>query len=391
MLPVATPPIEDGAVVIRDSTILDFGKRRDILGTYSGEISDFDDSIILPGLVNAHTHLELSSLKGEIRNEGDFVDWIKKLVLKRWRRSPEKDEEAIEQAISEVISTGTVAIGDVTNTGSSVPLIYKSRLTGVIFHELIGFAEDKAYEVFQKGTKLLSDFPESKRLKYALSPHAPYSVSPQLFRQIRERDQIRTVHLCESEEEILFIDTGQGRFKRLLQFAGAWNSEWEIPGTTPVQYLDKLNFWDFQTLAVHVVYPTDEDIQILKKRKVSVCLCPRSNRNLRVGVAPLGRFWDANINVCIGTDSLASVEDLNLFNEMKAMHELYPDVVPQRIVEMATLNGAAALGLDKNMGSIRKGKAASMIAIGLDGRTVKDPYEYLVESVEQKMIEPLWS
>ena len=191
MLPVATPPIEDGAVVIRDSTILDFGKRRDILGTYSGEISDFDDSIILPGLVNAHTHLELSSLKGEIRNEGDFVDWIKKLVLKRWRRSPEKDEEAIEQAISEVISTGTVAIGDVTNTGSSVPLIYKSRLTGVIFHELIGFAEDKAYEVFQKGTKLLSDFPESKRLKYALSPHAPYSVSPQLFRQIRERDQIR--------------------------------------------------------------------------------------------------------------------------------------------------------------------------------------------------------
>jgi cytosine/adenosine deaminase-related metal-dependent hydrolase len=243
--------------------------------------------------------------------------------------------------------------------------------------ELLDFRGEQAAEILRTGLKALERLrTRAPSLAFHLSPHAPYSVSPALFRLIRAQTERRTVHLAENEAEVRLLASGDGPWRDLLQERDRWDPSWFPPGVSPVRYLDGLGFLDDRTLAVHVVHVDAEDIAILQRRGTPVCLCPRSNARLSVGRAPARRLLDAGLTVALGTDSLASNEDLDMFAEMRALRGRNPDLSPEEVVRAATLNGAIALGLEMALGSLAPGKSARFIGVKVKG--MGDPYEGLL-------------
>jgi aminodeoxyfutalosine deaminase len=223
------------------------------------------------------------------------------------------------------------------------------------------------------------------RFPVSLAPHAPYSVSPRLFQGLRAA-QARTpflpssVHLAESPEEVELLDTGQGPWRHLLERLGAWDPDWTPPACSPVTYLDQMRVLDPRMLAVHAVEASDADLGVLRSRGTTVVCCPRSNRYVGVGDPPVTRFYRSGVAVAVGTDSLASNDDLNLFAELAALRRLAPDVPAAVLLESATLVGALALGLEATAGTVEPGKPARLIAVALPPEVV-DVEEYLVSGV----------
>jgi cytosine/adenosine deaminase-related metal-dependent hydrolase len=220
----------------------------------------------------------------------------------------------------------------------------------------------------------------------SLAPHAPYSVSPELFRAIRadldaHPADVSTVHVAESPDETEFLATGTGRWRALLDDFGAWNPRWTVPGVSPVAYLAGLGVLDARVLAVHGVQCGAGDVSILRKAGSTVVACPRSNQHVGAGAPPLQAYYDAGVPVAFGTDSLASAPDLNLFSEIAAARRLAPAVPARRLLESATVVGAAALGFERDHGTIEPGKRADLIAVRVP-EGVSDVEEYLVSGID---------
>jgi cytosine/adenosine deaminase-related metal-dependent hydrolase len=201
--------------------------------------------------------------------------------------------------------------------------------------------------------------------RIALAPHAPYSVSPALFGAIRAAagDGPTAVHVAESGDEVEFVATGGGRWRDVLRGMGAWSDTWAAPGCGPVEYLDRLGFWQAGTLAVHAVQAGPADLERLRARGATVVTCPRSNVFVGAGEPPVSAFYASGVRVAVGTDSLTSVPDVNLFSELAELRRLAPEVPPGRFLASATLEGARALGLDDQFGSIDAGKRAALLAV----------------------------
>jgi cytosine/adenosine deaminase-related metal-dependent hydrolase len=260
-----------------------------------------------------------------------------------------------------------------------------SGLDGVVFHEVLRLAADGADDVLDAALKAQATHGSSGRFPVSLAPHAPYSVSPRLFQGIRAA-QSRTpflpssVHLAESAEECELLESGGGAWRALLERLGAWDPAWMPPGGTPAEYLDRMGVLDSRLLAVHAVQATDDDLAVLAKRGVTLVTCPRSNVFVGVGDPPISRFYRSGVKVAIGTDSLASNDDLNLFGELAAMRRLAPDVPAAALLESATITGAAALGFEQSHGGIEPGRSAALIAVALPPDVV-DVEEYLVGGI----------
>ncbi len=405
ILPVTSEIIENGAIAIDGRKIIDFGAREEIEFKFkdiaTGKI-DLKNALIMPGFVNSHTHLELSDFK--IERPNDFKEWLWEIVLMKDKKYAPKwyDEfsfvisflkkrwlRKIYKRLQEIITSGTIALGDVTNTGELVMYLVSLPLKVHIFVELIAFSDDKALPVFDKLKSNLNDitavvekYNYQNKFRLSLSAHAPYSVSERLFKLIKSFNGERktSVHLAEPIEEIEFIKHGTGFFRDFLIKRGNFNPEWRPPGKSPVKYLDDIGFLDENTLAVHCVNVDDEDIQILASRNVSVCTCPRSNFFLKVGKAPVRKFLDNGINVCLGTDSTASNHDLNILNELRFAREYYRDVSDEELIKIATINGAKALGFETT-GSIEKGKDADLIYFAIPKDLKKSEiYEFIFSS-----------
>lgn len=383
VLPISAPPIPDGGMAVEGDRIAAVGPFADLRRRFPGDVTDHGDALLLPGLVNAHTHLEWSFLRGDIGPRPDFVDWIREITERRLSAPLEAVTAAIAKAVEEVAATGAVAVGEILNnvnfnTTASAECLAAKGICGVGFVELLGFQGERAAETLQAGRKALEMLrAHGSSLTFHLSPHAPYSVSPALFRLIRAQTERRTVHLAENEAEVRFLASGDGPWRDLLRERGRWDPSWSPPGVSPVRYLDDLGFLDGHTLAVHVVHVDDEGVAILRRRRTPVCLCPRSNARLNVGRAAGRRFFDAGLTVALGTDSLASNEDLDMFAEMRALRDQNPDLSAEEVVRAATLNGAEALGLEKDLGSLAPGKSARFIGVKVKG--VDNPYEGLLD------------
>jgi cytosine/adenosine deaminase-related metal-dependent hydrolase len=211
-----------------------------------------------------------------------------------------------------------------------------------------------------------------------------------LFRAIRaevdrSRVPITSVHLGESKSEMQLLLDGSGPWPGILRMIGVSRPDWRPPGTGPVEYLDSLGVLDDRTLVVHAVQLDDTSLGRLARIGCTVVTCPRSNQWVGVGVPPLARFYDAGVAVAVGTDSLASVEDLNLFSELKTMRGLAPGISARRLLESATLMGARALGLGDDLGSIEAGKRAELITVELP-QEVEDVEEHLLSGVDPRRI-----
>jgi cytosine/adenosine deaminase-related metal-dependent hydrolase len=391
LLPISQPPIRDAWLQTEQGRIFAFGHCQPGDFTAADEI-DLGDAAILPGLVNAHTHLELSWLRGRISPTNDFPRWIKAVLA--LSRSGEQDRERIASSITEGIAEakkfGTVALGDVSNSLATKTALAEHDMPGVVFHELIGFRSDAAAGIMSEAAELAQRAPSKSSVRHGVAPHAPYSVSPALFQAIRQTvaqtsAARTTVHLAESAAETKFLRDGTGPWRALLEGLGVWDSTWSMPKCSPVDYLDRMGFLAEDVLVVHGVHLTPAELGRLAALGATLVTCPRGNSRTGAGIPPISEFYESGVRVAVGTDSLASVPDLNVFAELAEMRRLAPEIQARLLLESATVNGARALGFEADFGVIESGKSGRLIAISLDG-PVSNIEEYLVSGVHEDQI-----
>jgi cytosine/adenosine deaminase-related metal-dependent hydrolase len=390
ILPIAAEPLRNSWLAADRGRIVAVGRDDDRGGA---DVVDLGRAVVLPGLVNAHTHLELSYLRDAVKPAARFIDWIHQLMARRREFANPSDPAIVNAAkdgIREARAAGTALVGDISNTLVTVALLAEGSMPGVVFYELLRFNEPDPIGRVQRARQQLEALPPADDVRTTIAPHAPYSVAPLLFRAIRadlnrhpfERS---TVHLNESAEEVRFMRTGEGPWRDLLQELGTWNDDWKAPGTTPVRYLADAGFLDERILVVHGVQCTADDLATLATLRCTVVSCPRSNRHVGVGSPPLEAFYGAGLDVAFGTDSLASVEDLNIFGELEEARRIAPTMAASRLLESATRTGARALGYDAEFGSIEPGKRAALLAVNLP-EGVRDVEEYLVSGIRPEMV-----
>ncbi len=259
-----------------------------------------------------------------------------------------------------------------------------------MFYELIRFNAPDPTGLVEQASRALEALVATDRVRASLAAHAPYSVSPLVLRAIRralDRDPFApcSIHLSESVEELEFIRSGQGPWRMLLEEIGSWDPAWVPPGGSPVQFLDDSGFLGPRVLTVHGVQMTTADLDRLVARGSTLVTCPRSNFHTGAGAPPIEDFYNYGVNVAVGTDSLASSPDLNVFAELATMRALAPTVSAGALLDSATRQGARALGFDADYGTIEPGKSARLIAVEIPPGTV-DVEEYLVSGVEPSQI-----
>jgi cytosine/adenosine deaminase-related metal-dependent hydrolase len=387
--PIDQRPIKDGIVAIADGRIMGVGKPIAPTG-----LKELGRVALLPGLINAHTHLELSWLRNRVPPAAKFTDWVKTLFAIRGRPDNAMSAEQIapiRDAVREARASGTVAVGDISNSLTAVEPMLEAKLDGVVFHELLGFKERDGSLV--TASQAARDQAAAKGVRVSLAPHAPYSTSLELFGAIRAAVNanvcpIMSVHLGESAEEVELLEQGSGPWRSMLEMIGMWRDDWAVPGCDPVAYLDRHQLIDANTLVVHGVQFGDTALARLAAIGATVVTCPRSNLWVGAGSPPITRFYRSGVKVAVGTDSLASVDDLNLFSELEIMRRLAPEVPAARILESATLTGAKALGLGGELGSLTPGKRAQLVAVRLPG-PVDDVEEFLLSGITPDQVELL--
>ena len=388
VLPIAAPPIRNGFVTLEGGRITAVGDRT------PADVASLGNVAILPALVNAHTHLELSYLHGRVPPSTSFNDWVMALMaLRRDHPDPTAPAiiEAARQAIARARASGTGLFGDVSNTLVTVPLLRDAGMAAHVFYELIGFSHpDPVGRVREARAAADAAAIDAGSVRVSLAPHAPYSVSSALFMAIRadvdaHPDSVTTVHLGESAAEVELLLQGSGPARVMLERLGVWSSEWQIPGVSPTEYVAALGFLGADSLVVHGVQFTREDLARVKTAGSPLVSCPRSNTYVGVGAPPLESFYAAGVPVAFGTDSLASVADLNMFAELAEARRLAPTVSARELLRSATLTGAQALRYDDDYGSIAAGKRAALIAVRVPPDVV-DVEEYLVAGIEPDAI-----
>ena len=360
MVPVEGPPIRNGAVGIADDgTIAAIGERRDL-----DEGEHFDECVILPGFVNAHTHLEYDVYAGFGDGLG-FAEWIGLHVQRKARIALEDMEAIARRGALDCLRSGITTVGDCSFSGAAATACADLGLRGTIYLEVFGADATAIIERFEPMRDRLADV-WSETVHIGVSPHAPYTCTIDLYRACAELGVPVATHLAESDDETEFLRTG----------GGGWESfaDMLVPplGTTGIRALADAGLLDANVIAAHCVKADDEEIALLAEHDVAVAHCPRSNGILGCGVAPLAALREAGIRVCIATDSPASTPSFDMFDELRTAivgaraREGRPDALTAaEALELATLGGARALGCDAELGSLVPGKQADLTVLSL--------------------------
>ncbi len=388
LVPIADRPLLNGWIALDRGRIAAVGRAGAALPIRDeAPLVDLGPYAVLPALVNAHVHIELSWLRGQVPAAASFTEWVPAMLKQRAAAATEDPAvlKAVDEAIAEIRATGTGWVGDISNTLATVEPLRHSALDGVVFHEVLRLKAADADELLERALRTQASYGTSGRFPVSLAPHAPYSVSPRLFQGLRAASAATpflpsSVHVAESPEETALLADGQGPWRALLERMGAWDPEWTPPGVTPVGYLSQMRVLTPRTLAVHGVQCDDTDLAVLKASGATLVTCPRSNRFVGVGDPPVQRFYDSGVPVAVGTDSLASNDDLNLFGELARLRQLAPNVPAAAFLESATAVGAKALGAEPDAGTIEPGKRAALIAVALPPDVV-DVEEYLLGGI----------
>ena len=379
------PPLRDAWVTVAEGRVVALGTGRPPDGP-GVQTRDLGHAVLLPGLINAHTHLELSWLWGKVPPAASLPGWVSDLMEQRFAGSGD-DVRPIRQAIIDALEAGTAAVGDVANTTATQQALATSKLQGVVFREVVGFNPADPDALVEAAARDVEAH-ATRRVPAHVVPHAPYSVAPEVIRRLAARaarpGAVCSIHLGESPDEIEFLQTGGGRWREVLDARKAWNPGWTPPGCGPVEYLDRLGLIGPWLLAVHCVQCTDAELARLAGAGATIVTCPRSNVWVGVGSPPAARFFASGARIAIGTDSLASASDVNLWSELAALHHLAPGVPPARLLESATRSGAEGLGRS-DLGVIAPGARARLITVDLPSG-VADVERYLVEGVHPSQV-----
>jgi cytosine/adenosine deaminase-related metal-dependent hydrolase len=368
VLPVERPPIEGGAVVIENGRIAAVG-RADDLGTGN----HYPDAVIVPGFVNAHSHFEYAVYAGFGDALADFAEWIRLHTERKWRLGLDEYVAIARLGAAQLLASGVTTVGDCSYSGAAAVAAAELGLRAIVYLEVFGAEPTEAIAHFEE---LRERVPSAGHVTVGVSPHAPYSVSPGVYRACGELGVPVATHISESESEVRY----------LLDGGGAWSGiPWlvEPPRTTGTRLLEREGLLGPGVLAAHCVRLDPDEIAMLAAHDVAVAHCPRSNAYVGCGIAPLRELRAAGLRIGIGTDGVSSTPSHDYFDELRAAvmmaraRERRPDALTAaEAVELGTLGGARALGLADDVGSLVPGKRADLAVLSLAGSPylpVEDP------------------
>jgi cytosine/adenosine deaminase-related metal-dependent hydrolase len=379
LLLMDAPPIADGAVAVDGERIVAVGAAREVRAAHAGELRDLGEAVLLPGLINAHCHLDYTHMAGQVEWRGVFIDWIARITELKRQLSDDACLAAITDGIERLARSGTTSILNIESFPRLIQRVAAPAPRLWWCPELIDLLEKRAPDEILGETLDLVESLQARGYRCGLSPHAPYTVSPQLYRLAAQQAQVRnlllTTHLAESAEEDDMFRKGLGPMFEHYRRRGRDMSDCRHHG--PVQLAAELGVLGPNCLAAHVNFLTPPELDLLRQSGTHVVHCPRAHQFFRRGCPPLNLLWENGVNLCLGTDSMASNEGLDMFAEMQTMARVFPRLAPARILEMATCNGAKALNCADQLGRLAPGGFADLVAVPLDGQT-DDPFEAVV-------------
>lgn len=364
--------LENGEILILDES----GVVQDIMyADNSGDDIQYFPGILSPGFINCHCHLELSHLKNVIAQKTGLLSFIESILQKRFTTS-EIIFSAIENGEKEMWENGIVAVGDISNTTDTIFTKNKSKIQFRNFIELLGFLPERAIDVFLAGKKVYDAFCENKKLATHtnFAPHAPYTVSENLFKKINDAEagNLTSIHNQESIEETLFFVGKKNNFEKLYAGLGIDISFFNPTGKSSLQsyfqYLEKLS----AIILVHNTCTSEADILFLQEaikknpQQIYCCFCPNANLYIEDALPPVEIFRKNGFPIVLGTDSLASNTSLSITEEIRTLWKNFPQIPLEEILQWATINGAQALGFDKELGSFQKGKKPGVVQLIFD-------------------------
>ncbi len=376
VLPVAREPMEQGEVVVQNGVIVDVRRRSGMRG--GADVLDFGEAVILPGLVNVHTHLELTVLRGAVEDLPLF-EWIRRLVeLKEVLSEQDWRDSALWGAL-EAAASGITTVADTTDSGASAYALLQTGLRGRVYQEVFAVQPD------QSPTKTLSELEDKLQwlhratrgslVEVGVAPHTLYTVRPAVLTALREHTRQKgypvCIHAAESADETALLQEGKGKFAQMYAERGI---AWETPGKHPVHILQEGGWLDTNTLLVHAVHTDSHHAELFVSTGTAIAHCPQSNAKLFNGVAPLSEWLTHEVKVGLGTDSVVSNNTLDMFCEMRsavllqrATRGVHSCMTARKAIEMATTGGAHALGMAERIGTLEPGKQADLCVLSLNG------------------------
>ncbi len=366
IFPVDQPPLEHGTITIVADKIVAV----EPAGSRSADI-DFGNSGIIPGLVNVHTHLDLSGLRGKVPPSADFTGWLKSIIAHRRSQTPEQIQSDIRTGLDESLRYGTTLIGDISAEGMSWTALSEAGAWSVVFHELIGLSQGRAAQQLSTITEWIRARPALEHCRAGISPHAPYSVHRSIFQNIAKTTSPVAIHVAESKAELDLLANHEGPIVVFLKELAIWD-----PDSLSRDYDNIVRDYSSPTLFVHANYLSGR-MQI--PRNGTIVYCPRTHAAFGHSPHPFQDFLGAGTRIVLATDSLASNPDLDVLAEARFVHEHNPTIPGDVLLRMITLSGAEALGWECTTGSLTPGKSAELVIVPLRDKELTDPHMLLFE------------
>lgn len=395
IVPIASPPIENGRLTVHDGQI----EAVERAGVPDGADVDLGDVVVFPGFVNAHTHLMLTGCRG-LRYRGSFTGWIRNLMAVHPRFALGSTvRQAVREGMQQSLTAGVTTVADIGDGIEVIEAWAAASINIAGFLEVLGIgpkrlgghpkAVQAAADLLGRGFLPLWDEARKKGtwkhevlFKGGISPHAPYSTDAGVYREAIDcvtgpcgMCSGLCTHLAETREEEQFLRDGTGPFRDLLEQFGLWDGSYQPPGCSPVEFMEQVGFLACRPLLVHCNYVSDSDLDLIAAAGASVAYCPRSHAFFHHEPHRWREMPARGINVCVGTDSLASNETLSVLDELRFLRRLDPSIPGDQLLHMGTLAGARALGIDNTVGSLEPGKRADFVAIPIEGGDARDPVE----------------
>ncbi|QGJ68918.1 Aminodeoxyfutalosine deaminase [Planctomycetales bacterium 10988] len=373
------PPIENGLVRVQASQLVEVEPKRPF--SEREGIEDLGEVAIVPGFLNAHTHLEFSHFEQPITPALPFTDWIGSVVRSR-RGTETSPQTSLKKGFRESHLAGTVALAEIATEGWTFDSFNDPCYQGIVFREVLGFQSDRIEPGLETAETFLKSTFCNSRLRQGLSPHAPYSVHPQLFEGLMElavRYRVPVaMHLAETKEELEFLRFGTGPFREVLERLGVWEETSFFHGKKPLDYLERL-FQAVQSLVVHGNYLSPEELTFLGERRdrMAVVFCPRTHCYFEHSPYLLKAMLEKKVKVLLGTDSRASNPNLSLYEEAQLIYQSTREaewLSAADLLNKITLEAAQVLGFQEHLGSLTPGKEASFVVIQPGGNP-QEPIE----------------
>jgi len=373
VFPICADPIKNGVVTVDDSGKI-IAVTEDMPPDINIPIEELK-GVICPGFINSHCHVELSHLVGKIPSKEGLIAFIQQIQKLRQSTAGEI-AAAAAKADADMYENGIVAVGDISNTNATVELKKKSKIYYHSFVETFSFTPERADEIFEKALALMAEF---EPMPCSITPHAPYSVSKELFKLIKKycdtHKNLITMHNQECEDENKFYRYKLGGFLDLYKNFGIDISYFKPQARNSLQSVIPLLTSKQDILMVHNTCTNLKDIYFIKRfdRKIHWCFCPNANLYIEDKLPKIDLFLGQGFNITLGTDSLASNSKLCILSEMRVLQKHYPSLSTEKLLEWGTLNGAKFLGIDADKGSLEPGKTPGLNLItGLDGLKITE-------------------